>query len=611
MRKFTVIIPVLNLKTWTQHSIEHLCKNTSEDYDLIVVDNGSNRSTKELLVQLKNDGKISKIITNNDNMGSAMAWNQGIKETHTEFVCLLHSDALVSKDWEKPLLKILENNQDIVCSIPVTNYADENFVRYNDLFLDRYVKMKPGNKEFPSYLEISELIETFYEGKMNDFSKTLSDKSKDCIRYLSEISTFCTMFRTNTFNQYGFFDTDFYPHFGFDKLFFYKLQSKGFEAVCCLDSYVHHNGNSTSDGPGNNLSTIIKRNLSILENKMHEVDKRVDIVLTDQEKKEILNPTRSLNRNLLMNLNVTKILCIRNNDPGDIVQCLLLLNGLKNLRRGIEIDFMTHEKNFHLVNSFGIINKVLPFPVKNIEPNIYENVVSHIYSNCQQNYDAIINWTLYPEQFPNQDLNRLDVFNNYLNVDDLKTDIDKLLSKTKIFIDTEVSRKIQSHLNGLKTKILILPDGKTRERSIPNKCIEKLWNRFDHNKYSLIYNSDFDPSPSIENVKSISYLNQSEIMSLINQSDFVITTDNYYLHLAYLLKKPFIGIILDEQPSKTINHLTDSKLDFRILYEKELINLGNIEEENINPTKILALFEELSKGYKTKKMEEESVDDLF
>jgi GT2 family glycosyltransferase len=71
-----------------------------ENYEIIVVDNGSMDGSKEYLRDLeqkkfRNNSIFLKVIFNDQNLGFAKAVNQGIKQTKGDYILLLNSDTVV------------------------------------------------------------------------------------------------------------------------------------------------------------------------------------------------------------------------------------------------------------------------------------------------------------------------------------------------------------------------------------------------------------------------------------------------------------------------------------------------------------------------------------
>ena len=86
MIKATIIIPNINGKGWLKDSIESIYAQTEQDFDLIVVDNGS---TDESLEQARSycTRPNFTLIENGRNTGFSYAVNQGIARAQSNMWC--------------------------------------------------------------------------------------------------------------------------------------------------------------------------------------------------------------------------------------------------------------------------------------------------------------------------------------------------------------------------------------------------------------------------------------------------------------------------------------------------------------------------------------------
>lgn len=102
--KASVIIPNLNGAGWLRDSIESILAQTEQDFELIVVDNGS---TDESLAIAQ--GYVGRpgytLICNDENTGFSHAVNQGIAIAKGEYVALFNNDAFAEPDWLAELLR--------------------------------------------------------------------------------------------------------------------------------------------------------------------------------------------------------------------------------------------------------------------------------------------------------------------------------------------------------------------------------------------------------------------------------------------------------------------------------------------------------------------------
>lgn len=85
---FSVIIPTYNRKHLLKRSIESVIKQSFNDFELIVVDDGSSDGTSDFVRE--NYPKV--ILIEQDNHGVSHARNRGIERSSGEWICFLDSD---------------------------------------------------------------------------------------------------------------------------------------------------------------------------------------------------------------------------------------------------------------------------------------------------------------------------------------------------------------------------------------------------------------------------------------------------------------------------------------------------------------------------------------
>lgn len=107
--KATIVIPNINGKGWLRDSIESVYAQTEQDFELIVVDNGS---TDESLDQARAYCARPNftLIENGCNTGFSHAVNQGIARARGEYVVLFNNDAFAEPQWLAELLRTAEKD---------------------------------------------------------------------------------------------------------------------------------------------------------------------------------------------------------------------------------------------------------------------------------------------------------------------------------------------------------------------------------------------------------------------------------------------------------------------------------------------------------------------
>lgn len=97
----SIIIPVYNQLKYTKMCLDSIWQNTSENYEIIVINNGSQDATKEYLEQIPR----VKTVHNKKNLGFAAAVNQGISIAQGNYIIILNNDCIVSEEWVLRLLQ--------------------------------------------------------------------------------------------------------------------------------------------------------------------------------------------------------------------------------------------------------------------------------------------------------------------------------------------------------------------------------------------------------------------------------------------------------------------------------------------------------------------------
>ena len=110
--KATIVIPNINGKGWLKDSIESVYAQTEQDFELIIVDNGS---TDESLEQARSYcGRPNfTLIENGTNTGFSHAVNQGIARAKGEYVVMFNNDAFAEPGWLAELIRTAETDPKI------------------------------------------------------------------------------------------------------------------------------------------------------------------------------------------------------------------------------------------------------------------------------------------------------------------------------------------------------------------------------------------------------------------------------------------------------------------------------------------------------------------
>ena len=86
-----------------------------EEYEIVVVDNGSTDQTKDVVEELARKSAVPMRYVYEENIGLSHARNRGIRESAGEIVAFIDDDALADPDWASALLSAYEQMPDAMC----------------------------------------------------------------------------------------------------------------------------------------------------------------------------------------------------------------------------------------------------------------------------------------------------------------------------------------------------------------------------------------------------------------------------------------------------------------------------------------------------------------
>ena len=231
--KVSVVVPNWNGMRFVGMCLDSLAKLDFEDYEVIVVDNGSADGSREMIEEQYPDVKLLKLP---DNMGFAIACNEGIKASNAEYIVLLNNDIEVTPDWLRELYEGMERHPECGMGTTKMMFLDQRDVFYNtgDLFHSWSAGGGRGQGE------------------------------KDVGQYEKEDYVFgaCAgagIYRREFFNQVGLFDEDFFI-FAEDVDLNMRGQLQGLKAVYLPKAKVFHIGTATVGLYSDRYVYLCKRN---------------------------------------------------------------------------------------------------------------------------------------------------------------------------------------------------------------------------------------------------------------------------------------------------------------------------------------------------------------
>tara|TARA_Y100001963_G_scaffold160112_1_gene267950 strand:- start:3526 stop:4707 length:1182 start_codon:yes stop_codon:yes gene_type:complete len=108
MKTISFIITNYNTKKYTEWCYNSIRKNLGNVHEIVMLDDGSEDGTWELLQELKSKDNNMIIHRNEQNVGIAYSYNKMVELSSNEIVCMLHSDMYVPPKFDKVMLDYME-----------------------------------------------------------------------------------------------------------------------------------------------------------------------------------------------------------------------------------------------------------------------------------------------------------------------------------------------------------------------------------------------------------------------------------------------------------------------------------------------------------------------
>lgn len=126
---FSVIIPMYNEEEYISRCLQSLIVQTINDYEVIIVDDGSGDHSIEICKKFQSKFQHCSIISHTKNMGASAARNSGIKYATGSYIVFLDSDDTLSPHFFETLTsKIKEYNYPDVLEF-LMNYIEKDNYR--------------------------------------------------------------------------------------------------------------------------------------------------------------------------------------------------------------------------------------------------------------------------------------------------------------------------------------------------------------------------------------------------------------------------------------------------------------------------------------------------
>lgn len=131
-KKISLIVAAYNVEKYIEKCVESIIKQTYENLEIILVNDGSNDSTLRICKKFRaSDQRV--IIIDRENGGLSAARNSGLDIATGDYICFVDGDDYIKNTYCEELLKVAEtHDSDIVMFSYFRDYGDRIVPLYND-----------------------------------------------------------------------------------------------------------------------------------------------------------------------------------------------------------------------------------------------------------------------------------------------------------------------------------------------------------------------------------------------------------------------------------------------------------------------------------------------
>lgn len=219
-----IIVCVHNALNDVRSCLESVLDNTPHPFRIIIVDDGSDLETKTYLMDFAESHKKNVLLLRNDNAtGYTLAANRGLRASTSEYVILLNSDTIVSKEWADRLVRCAKSNERIGIVGPLSNTASWQSIP------DIEKNGDWADNPLPQEVTISE------------FSRIVAQDSALIYPAMSFLNGFCLLIKKKVLEDIGYFDEEsFRDGYGEENDYCLRARKSGWLLALADDTYIYH-----------------------------------------------------------------------------------------------------------------------------------------------------------------------------------------------------------------------------------------------------------------------------------------------------------------------------------------------------------------------------------
>lgn len=223
----SIIIVSYNTKNILKNCLESIIKETTVQYEILIVDNNSKDGTVEMLEDMKRKSSTIITIFNKENTGFGKANNQAVKLAKGKYVLLLNSDTIILDSAIDKLLGYYKSQE-------------KNFGFLGPVLHNVDTSLQPSAMRFFTPIVIFSSL--FLKGDYNGFSRWGVTKNE----YVDWVSGACILTTRDTYDKVGGFDEEIFMY-GEETDMLYRAKKLHINTATTNVAHIIHIGSASSD----------------------------------------------------------------------------------------------------------------------------------------------------------------------------------------------------------------------------------------------------------------------------------------------------------------------------------------------------------------------------
>lgn len=320
--KVDIIVPIHNSLNWLKYCIKAIFKNTDLSIlgKVYLIDDFSDKETKEYLYDMKikyND--LVEVIENEENLGFVKTCNKGLRISKSDYVLLLNTDCILSKNAILKMLNNMKKDKKIGLMCPIASIS---------------ANLSYSIPEGMNFMQVNEIFEKNFLGKTFDACTVVGN---------------CLMISRECIKKVGYFDEIFEKGYTEETDYQFKAHEKGFNAKVAIDTYVYHQCR-VSFGESEKQLEIRRRHLKIFfERWEKEYNKRMAKYTKN-------DPIDYINKNVSYD-NVKNYMCLKTSKSNTLSLLAPIANEL--MLEGVDIQIECTKKELDNYKGILLLNPII------------------------------------------------------------------------------------------------------------------------------------------------------------------------------------------------------------------------------------------------------------